>query len=195
MLYISYATKDEYEKVLNTYLYPSLKKYNLPNLVRLILPFKSWKEATNYKSKFILEVLLQEKRDIVFVDADAEILEYPKLFDVLSPAYDMALHWLDWKIQYNKDRSEKELLSGTLMIRYNTKTIYVLNQWIEEIEKNPVLWEQKHLERIVKKGTTLNIFNLPIAYCCIKRKDETYPCERPVILHNQVSRYLKRRQK
>ena len=192
MLFISYVTKDHYLEVLNKYLFPSLTKWDLSFHIEYIEPAKDWYAATAQKCDIILK-LLKCQEDIVILDADAEIVKFPQLFFDIPKSYDMACHYLDWGVQYNKPRDKKELLSGTMLWRNRDISIKVLETWKAEVDKNAHLWEQRALDKVLNRGTKLNIYELPYEYCSIRRKDGTIPCENPVIIHNQVSRQYKRR--
>ena len=197
MIFISYYTKKTvYENVIKKYLLPSLKKWELPYIVAGIDNFGTWSANTGYKSKFILETLEKYKEDIIFLDADATIERYPHLFLNIPEKYDIAFHWLDWHKFWRKTegRPERELLSGTLMCRYNEKVIALLKNWQKQVQDNIKKWEQKVLQKIIKtEKHGLKIYNLPIQYCSII-KGSSVPewIKEPVIVHHQVSRKYRR---
>jgi hypothetical protein len=136
--------------------------------------------------------------DIVFVDADAEVLVYPKMFDEIPDEYDIAVHILDRDSWYNRKFGEtenKELLSGTMLIRNNLRTRVLVEKWIRACLNQPFEWEQVVLQRVLTENG-VNVYELPLSYCYIKTMpngDAPYvACNEAVIVHNQVSRQFKK---
>ncbi len=96
MITISYFTKNTpYEEVMKTHLLASLKKYKLNYDIEGIDDLGSWQKNTHYKAEFIKKMLLKHKCPVIFLDADATIEQYPKLFNGLMD-YDISYHSLDW---------------------------------------------------------------------------------------------------
>jgi hypothetical protein len=192
ILYISFYTKGYYESIINKYLIPSLKKWNLTYLTKEYPDTGKWIENVKYKAVLILEIMKLTTNDLVFLDADAEIIQYPSLFNEIHDCYDLAVHYLDWyKFWRNQNQQTKfELLSGTLFIRNNNKNIKLVEQWIEETKKSN-LWEQKVLENLLPSYQNINIYKLPISYCQIIKLDNKIP-ENSVIIHHQCSRGVKK---
>lgn len=196
MIYCSFYTKNTpYEQVIKTYLEPSLIRWNLRYGIRAEPDGGSWQVNTGMKSRIMLEMLEEKKEDIVFLDADAEILQFPELFGRIPEEYDIALHWLNWEKQYGKKNMPLELLSGTLFWRYNEKALNLLHTWIKTVKDNPTIWEQKCLHTALKKHPEIKVYDLPYSYCSIIDRWGKNPCDNPVIVHNQVSRTLRRRKK
>jgi len=153
----------------------------------------NWQKNTHYKAKFILEQVIKHKKPVVFLDADARVLEYPQLFASLAD-YDFAYHPLDWFLQWRGKKGDRiEALSGTLWVNYNDRVIAFLKDWIEENNRSAE-WEQKNMERALRRWEDkLKIYHLPVEYCAVVRHDGKLPphIKRPVILHTQASRRLK----
>lgn len=201
MIYISYYTKNTpYEEVIKTYLLPSLKRWNLKYDIEAIDDRGSWQKNTHLKAEFIKKMLLKHKQSVVFLDADATIEDYPMLLMVgdIYCGYDIALHYLDWYKFWRKIEGQKkrEALSGTLYLRYNEKVLQFLDEWIEENKKSTA-WEQKNLQWILRSWKKeLQIYNLPPEYCAIILHNGEIPyhylTEKPVILHHQISRKLRK---
>jgi len=190
---ISYYTKGTgYQKEAEG-LIKTLIDLDLPYDVKGIDNLGGWQRNTHYKATFILQQLLKHKKPVVFVDADARILKYPKLFSSLVN-YDFAYHPLDWYLQWRGMKGDKvEALSGTLWVNYNDKAIAFLRDWIEENNRN-IDWEQRNMEKALKRWEDkLKIYHLPVEYCAIIRHDGSLPAhvKNPVILHTQASRKLK----
>lgn len=203
IVYIGYATLNTpYTEVMNTQLLPSLNKFKLPKYIKYIEDKGNWNRNTNYKSKFILEALEENRCDVVFLDADATILKFPKLFYEIPRDYDMGAHYLDWFKMWRKveGNPKREFLSGTLYIKYNKKMINLIKEFITEIDKNPKEWEQRTMQKVLEKHNDIKTYNLPYSYITFPLQDGNTPIhmvkeEDVVIYHSQASRKFKKRSK
>lgn len=199
MIIISYVTLNtSYVDVLNEKLLPSLIKWNLAHEIVYIESKGSWAANTAMKSQIIKDMLLKYRQPICFIDADATIEHYPTLLFNIPQEYDISFHYLNWYGHWRNDwnnLSRMELLSGTMIWNYNEKTLALLDTWIEQVNKNINIWEQKVLEQIVKSKSDLKIYPLPAEYCCVVKADYTIPSyiKEPIIIHWQASREYKRR--
>ena len=197
MLIISYATRGNYEKELATHLMPSLKKFNVLYDIDIIKE-SNWHDATHYKATFIKQKLEQHKQPLVFLDVDAELYKYPKLFDNIPSEYDMSVHYLDLDMQWRmKPGSKKTALSGTLYFNYNDKVLKFVDEWIEENKISGII-EQKNMERVLDRIDYMKIYPLPYSYITIITHKNEIPIHMikksdVVIIHYQASRRLKRR--
>lgn len=195
MIIISYFTKNTpYEEVMDTHLLPSLKRWKLNYDIEGIPDLGSWQKNTHVKAEFIKKMLLKHKCPVIFLDADATIEKYPKLFNGMYK-YDIAYHSLDWYLQWKGiSGTKRDILSGTLFLNYNKKVLNFLDKWIKENNKN-IRWEQQNMQEVLKKESLLT-YPLPYEYIVIPRmKGELPPNikkEDIVILHHQVSRQYKR---
>lgn len=186
IVFVSYYTKNTpYDGVMHKYLLPSLEKFNLKYEISIIENKGSWKANTDYKPKFILDKL-QSYDTICWLDSDAVINKYPELLFTIEES--LALHTLDWGLQYNKPGTT-ELLTGTLLI--NNSCIELVKQWITNCEH--FNWEQQALQDIIFKNN-IKYYNLPAEYCTVIKKDGSIPeyVKDPVIVHYQKSREYKR---
>ena len=124
------------------------------------------------------------------MDCDAEIREYPTLFDDIPTDFDLAAHILDRSAWYGSSDMGTELLSGTLFVRNTPNVRNLLDVWIKRCETSTT-WEQRILQSLISEFK-IKIYELPIEYCYIKSLPDGSPpkvkCEKPVIVHNQVSR-------
>ena len=199
MIYTTFVTKNtEYEQVVEKYFIASCKKFNLNYDVEYLKDRGSWAQNILYKSEFLKKMLLKYKQNIVSLDADAEILQYPFLFEKLKD-YDIGIHYLDSNLQWHRKTSKKrEVLGGTLYIAYNEKIMKFLDEWIK-ITKKDTNFPQKILQRLLEKNNyNLKIYKLPYSYATIidysnQITEHMIKEEDVVILHNQVSRQLKNR--
>lgn len=197
MIFVSYYTTGVYEKVMKTHLLPSLQKWNLIYCIKEIKDLGSWQLNTGFKSLFIKEMLIRHKEDICFIDADATIEQYPDLLWNIPNNYDIAIHLLDW-MQFwrgKEGEAQRELLSGTMVIKYKESTLKLLDEWIQQVEIDKNTKEQKVLENIVLNNPKYNVYDLPPSYCAIKKFDGSVPkyIGEPIILHHQASRRYKKK--
>lgn len=195
MIFVSYYTPGDYEKVMNTCLRPCLEAWDLKHYIKEVCDLGDWFKNTSYKSKFILECLEKFKEDIVFLDSDATIEEYPQLLFDIPKDCDIAVHWFDWYLHWRnkKGNAKRDLLSGTMMMRYNPEVIELVKDWIEQCDNAIGTWEQKILQELIEQSTAVNVFGLPASYCAVIDRERKVPeyIDNPVIIHWQASRQYK----
>lgn len=198
---ISYYTKGTpYEGVYTEYLGKSLKRFSsLDHCVYVMENQGSWLKNVAIKPE-VIEIAMHsyEQHNVIFLDADATIEKYPKLFWYIPKKYDMAAHFLNWNTWYGykSTPAKLELLSGTMFFRNTDKVRALVRKWkIDAQMHGGGVWEQKLLQVIIKKEQGAHkIYELPVEYCYIKTLpggQEPLVKATPVILHHQVSRKLK----
>ena len=198
MRIISWFTENtKYQNVIKDYFIDSVEKLNLNNVRVFAVPSKNnWKENTNLKPDVALNALKNLKDDVLLVDADATILEYPKLIEEIPEKYDCAMFWLDWNEWYNNGSNKKELCSGTLFFRDRLICEDLILTWKKICENNSYP-DQKNLELALQFFPDLKIYELPLKYCYITTMpngDKPFvECKNPIITHHQVSRELRRK--
>ena len=190
MLIVSFATaKTPYVEVINQFLIPSLKALSIPYDIAYPEDRGNWISNTQIKPIIIRDMLLHHMQPIVFLDADATVEYYPKLFDELQD-YDIAVHYLDWNKFWNniEGNIKREIAGGTLYFNYNDRVINFLNEWIA-LTKNDYN-DQQTLNKLLPQMTHLKIYNLPIQYCAICKGNNKVPdwIKDPCISHHQISR-------
>ena len=166
--------EDEIENLLD-----SINKFDLTYWISGIKSLGSWDANTKYKVQLIKEALSHKNYNIVYVDADAIIKQYPVAFETINKP--MAMHY----------RNGKELLSGTLFFKPCAITSKVLDMWEQLCIENPKSWDQTLLKRAIQLlGAEKYVQQLPASYC--KIFDLMSDVENPVIEHYQASRKYKR---
>jgi len=196
---IAFYTKDSpYEDVWKEYLLPSLEKFNIPYIVKATVNTHDWRKNVAEKPQIILDALEAEECDLVVLDADARIEQYPELFDELSGSgsdYHIACHHLDWDTWYKHTGGKKELLSGTLWLKNCDEIKDMCWKWLAGAQS--ARWEQQALEKIIEGTHNLNVYELPLDYIYITTLPQGQKphviIENPIITHHQVSRVFKRR--
>lgn len=162
----------------------------------------SWKANTDLKPSIIFEELQKIPYGdvLIVIDIDAKIKQYPRLFDEIPEDFDLALHRLDWELQYGHKNKPSETLSGTIFIRHNERTLALCEGWIKQTLCFKM--EQKALAYVVNSDLIngLKVYSLPREYCYIStigsdRREPKVPIpkENVVIEHYQASREHKRR--
>ena len=129
-------------------------------------------------------------KSIVWVDSDAIIHSYPKLFDNYN--YDIAVRWQDFRWRKN------ECLSGTIYMANNSHMRDLCKRWEgENIAEGPnaKTFEQWNLGKSIIEMRTegkIKDGNLPPEYTMIfDSMRAMYPDVKPIIEHFQASRKLK----
>lgn len=142
-----------------------------------------WVRNAAIKPEFLLLMFEQHPfQDIVYLDADARIKQFPKLFEQIDE--DVGVHYRD------HGNGRKELLSGTIYLKNNERVRRLIQTWAIEQQKNPDEWDQKVFARILEKNTEVSVLNLPANYCQIF--DSMKSAGDPVIEHLQASRRFKK---
>lgn len=139
----------------------------------------SWEKNCQYKARVLRRDIDRTESPIVWVDADAEFMAYPHLFETLD--CDVGFYY------YPRTR---EFLSGTVFLNNTPQVRAFLDMWIAENDKND-RWDQVNMKNVLSQCNWLNVRHLPVEYC--KIFDNVHQqCVNPVIVHNQASRQAKR---
>jgi len=177
-LFVSFHTPDPLYTTAAMRLKTSLERYKLPHKV-LSCPDKgSWLNNSAFKANFILAMLRDWSENIVWVDADAEIVEEPLIFKELTADLAAVMH------------RGQELLTGTLFLRNCQEIKKLLENWIAANKAYPMRWEQNNLQMLLEMEPwkeSIKFQELPHAYAHIfdfKYEDDALP----VILQYQASR-------
>lgn len=149
----------------------------------------SWERNCAIKPFFIREKLIEKKRPIFWVDADAIFKKKPD-FSSFSHS-DLAFREMK---RFSTDRRLK-YFSGSLFLNYTPKGIAFADTWCahcqEKIDQKVDLQflDQLSLVDLLEQGTQVRVYSLPIAYSKIFDIDalEIDPQE-VVIEHYQASR-------
>jgi len=176
---ISYYTPD-YTEVAER-LEQSLQRLHLPYELFPLPDTHNWYLNTELKAYVVQAMLETQPYDVVFLDADAEVLYYPELFDTID--CDIAAHIY----------RGVEFLSGTLFFKNNDIGRKIAREWI--LLNNAARTEPRDLEQrrlgLVIEDMKPKFFNLPQEYCYIF--DTPFTCAHPCIVHYQHSRKTRRK--
>ena len=189
-LVVSYFTENPpYPECANR-LISSLQALSLPYDVVSVKDLGDWYKNTQFKPVFLQRMFTKySPKSLVCVDADAVFLRYPEYFDYLdnwNGGPDIALYVLDHS-KFGRRGRTPELLSGTIFLRNTPTTSIILERWVAECRKNPVLWDQRALVNVLKDFA---FHLLPEEYCTIF--DYMASVKDPVIKHFQASRAVRK---
>jgi hypothetical protein len=195
---VSYFTLNTpYRDYAHDYLLASIGKINTKEQkikcdIRGIESLGSWEKNCSYKPTFLLHLLDKYKENLLWADCDAEICEYPSIFDNIPENIDIAVHYLDWMLHYGW--KGRQLASGTIFLRNNDKVRQLLKLWASLTDKYRL--DQESLDEAIKQSKDIKVLNLDREYCYItstpKGLPPKVPLDNPIIKHSQASRSLKR---
>lgn len=157
----------------------SLVKHDLKHHIYEIEDTGSWEKNCQQKAICLRRAFDEYPDDnIVWVDADAIIFEYPKFFDDTNSD-------CSWFVFNNG--TVRELASGTLFFRNNTICRKLVDSWIK-LNSSNMEWDQRNLKAVAQELTgQYKYTELPSSYCKIKDR----PCqlkEPDIIVHYMASR-------
>ena len=165
----------------------SLDKINVRRHLYQIPNLGNWTKNGQQNAVVILKAMEEHDCNIVFVDADAEIKEYPILFDDYK--YDMAIYPLCYNEERNTHSKVKTLnyLTGTMFWRNCPDCKELLNEWVEMNNSNTLI-DEINIKTLLQspKWQTFNWAELPIEYCYIENHYKFEGVENPVICHYQA---------
>lgn len=203
-LIVSYATTDEYAEY-GKLLARSIRLHRLDYEIDRIstaelnvegvplekLPYgedpkklQFWKASVLYKPKFIRKKLeANPDRDIIWIDADAKLLDFPKFLMVEKPEFDISY--------YHSDVQGDEAFGGTVFYRNRASVYSLIDQWEAETKKNQKALDEQSLAKVVRERKDLVFQTLPPEYCWVERwMRQKHPGTTPIIEQHAVSRPL-----
>ena len=173
----------------------SLEKHKIPFKFYQYKPVGSWRKNLNFKSDCILKAFKEfPDKDIVFVDADAIVRQFPVLFDKLSNGmdYHIAAHFHPYR---ETGKIGGSLLSGTLWFKNDDTAKMLVNEWHRIALSHPNVRHQHCLNLAVnelnRKAKIINLYEMPKEYTYIFDYYKGRDRSSPVIEHFQASRKLR----
>lgn len=189
---ISFHTPD-YRDVVSR-LVNSLNTFEIPHSIQEVKCKGFWKENTFYKIPFIIKKLKESKHPLVWLDADAEVMKYPRIFDKLP----MSNHLMAGI--YSPLRSV-EFVSNTMYFVPSKEVFGYLREvqkFIEDVPRaydSKLVGEQFYMQKVLEANQwkeRLRFLTLPYSYgmpSYWKRCDYYHLYKfPPVIMQRQASR-------
>lgn len=202
---VSYFTRGTlYEKDAQD-LRASCERFGLKYAIEGIDCFGSWDHHCCFKPAYILQKLHELQRPVVWVDADALIVQHPILFQTLD---------CDLGIRVNFKQGQSGIAwtrAGTLFVNYTAVGLKLMADWVETCQEalntksqGSEVWDEVCLRVLLQRGAEpshgenrhifsangIRIAALPNSYCAIFDAQEDQ--ESPVIIHYQASRLYKK---
>ncbi len=139
MIFISYFTPNGAYPALARKLQASLNRFELRSDIQSRPSFASWEDGCRYKSRFILEKLIQYREPVVWMDIDTEVWKYPQM---LFGDHDFAIynwiadrgHHLDGRIPFNPESNILMSAGGVQKWGYTGPAIELLERWIAKFD-------------------------------------------------------------
>ena len=146
-----------------------------PYVRQLIEDKQGWVSTCMQMPRFMFDQLKATDEDIVFLDSDARVRQYPELFDTIEE--DIAFHRKDGH----------EALCGTMYFKNNERVYCFFEKWLAKQEDlyPHGLAAQIAMDAISKEGI-VSVYDLPPQYTQIF--DSMKHHGSPVIEHMQASR-------
>ncbi len=183
-----YTYKTFYEKEAARLL-SSCDRVGLEHQIVGIDPFGKWHEHVCYKPFFIYKKLLELKRPLLWLDADAEIVRKPpfqfeqpigiRCFDCYPPEH------------------PNYLFASTIYVDYQPQIVELMKAWGEEcqkaLEKHPGLEvsDQPILQSLLSK-MKIPFDPLPVGYAAIFENEQDLPPDQLYIVQYQASRLYRK---
>ena len=162
----------------------SLDKFGLDHDIQAVGSLGEWRKNCAMKGAFVRDHLKEASRPIVWVDADAVLLQEPTFF------LTKGLEFCTWR------KPNGNILSGTVYLAPTKASRLLTRRWAKLCDEKPKTWDQQLLtqaHRTLKDRDRPKWTSLPQGYCKIFdihwRKGEVHEV---VIQHNQASRQLKK---
>lgn len=188
-LVISFYTENSPYQLEVMALIASCQFYGIDAEIEGIPSEGSWERNCAIKPFFIRKKLLEKKRPIFWVDADAVFKKKPD-FSSMSHS-DLAFREMK---RFSNDRRFR-YCSGSLFVNYTERGLEFVDKWCQHcqqrIDKKEDLQflDQTSLVDLIEGGEQVKIFSLPIAYAKVFDIDaQEINSEEIVVEHYQASR-------
>jgi hypothetical protein len=201
---ISFYTENSlYEKDVKD-LVASCEKFHIPHVIESVPNLGSWEKNCCLKPKYILEKIEELKKPVVWIDADAIVVQKPQIFPL---SCDIAAYHQPLLRSESGRKTEEMIQSGTLFVNYTPNAVSLLKKWDRECERRLRLkekkrektkkeqkevWDQACLNDLLKREKNILFETLPLGYCRVfDQGHEKIPMEETFILHFQASRFAR----
>ena len=152
----------------------SLDKFGYDYKIYPIENTGKWIDNCKQNARIILKALQEYKDDVLYLDADAEVLKPLTIFKGLD--CDIACHVIDYETRL-------QLCSGTTWVGKNST--HLIEQWIELNNSNDEIDDDNLLT--VVRNSHADMLELPEQYCSINI-NRIQTGKNPIIKHWQKSK-------
>ena len=157
----------------------SCDRFGLPLHLEALASTGRWVSNCALKGPFVLRCLERFQRPVLWLDADAEVVAYPVLFE--RAAFEFAAYM------------PGAMLSGTLYFAWTAPALALATDWAQRCRRRPRVWDQRLLQEAYEAHRQRLVFRpLPQGYCRIFDRPWREAERRPYVVHHQASRRLKR---
>ena len=117
----------------------SLVAFDLPHVIKTIPKVSKWRTADRYKPTFV-RLMLEEVKplDVLYLDADSEVLQYPAAFESFDGSLGLYL------------RPGKALWSAIAYIKNDERGRKWVRLWEESLEQFSAWHDQRCLDHVVQ---------------------------------------------
>lgn len=181
-IFVSFHTSDLYRSLAHTKLVPSLRRWGLEYEISSLVDYGAWHQNTRRKAWFLMDMIsYHQGRDVVWIDCDCEVRNYPTLIFTAPPSAPLAAHV--WR---HGCEGKPEIWSSVLLVR--PTALPILERWAaRNAEDRSESWSDPNLWAVLDPGRDL--YELPCEYAWVEYvMRSTYPNARPVIWHDRISR-------
>lgn len=185
VLFVSFYT-DFYEQVAER-LRADLESFGLAHEVVRVEDKGSWSANVRAKPRFIRDALSrhQDYDAVVWLDADARVLERPELFITIKE--DIALHFrVPARFLRSQMLAAEEPLAGTMFFKRTPEVMEFLGRWADQVEVLPfgVRRPEQQVLRNLLLTSGLSVLHLPYEYSELTAAERKLP---PVIQHHRLT--------
>ena len=174
-LFVSFYTNETYRRYAVT-LERSLDQFGLDHEIVPLRETGSWEMNTRQKAPFLLGMLDRYERDLVWVDADAVVKEYPELL-AKGINEDVAIHYYEGR----------QPVSGTLYVSNRITAKTFLERW-SEVNRNYKKFDDLNIPMALERTQGVSGLQLPVEYCWLEDLMRPQkPEAKPVIVHFRES--------
>lgn len=163
MIFVSYYSGENY-KICSNRLKKSLRKFGLPYYVIEVQNTGDKQHNISKKPQFVKDCLIKFRQPVCWIDADSEIMQYPKL--LLQDENVVNLQIYNWLADQDNHvtRSNPKMISqtkilassGTFAFNYSEKSLQLLDEWIVEMKRTPGTPDDQVLDKVFNNGNWIN---------------------------------------
>ena len=178
---VSYYTQNTiYETVMINYLMPCLQLFGLKHTIFSVQDTGDWKKNSSFQPEMIWRALKTfENENIVWMDSDVIIRDYPVLFENIPERCDIGVNYLkhedEWGgIPPGVDMPKPQLNTGVIYFHNSPKMLKFVEEWMDRSSKNLKKSHREHLAELIddRLNDDLSFFLLPRGYAYVAERED-----------------------